>query len=60
MPKNYIHVRVRTYECGCMWVRVGPLELELQEDVSCLMWELGTELWPLKVQCMLLNAESSL
>lgn len=40
------------YVCGCGGQKRAwdPLELELQEDVSPLMWVLGLNLGPLKEQ----------
>lgn len=39
---------------------LGPLELELQAVVSKQIRLLGTELWPLELQQVLLTAEPSL
>lgn len=39
---------------------VEPLELGLQVVMSCLMWVLGTKLWSLQDQYVLLMSEPNL
>lgn len=47
--------------CGGQRKLLDPLEMELQEIVSCLMWVLGTKFGSsLEEQQVLLNAESSI